>query len=291
VLGALEMLKDTPLTAAQARYTETASVSAEVLLTVIDETLEFSRLESGNLRIESIEFDVRKGVEDTITMLGQRAHAKALELACFIDPAVPLLLRGDPMRLRQILINLVGNAIKFTERVEVVVKVTVGGRTDKRLTLLFEVQDSGRDDYLVKPYNVDSLSTLVARWLSPPGPVDPGPTAGAQMLDQAKIDEIRGIMGPRFHDLLATFAYSVRSQLTRIRDEGTKGDRDAAFEAAHSLKNTAGELGAHSLHLAAQAIERSMHSGDDWHKLFPELEAIAEAAINAAQTIIEHEDP
>jgi HPt (histidine-containing phosphotransfer) domain-containing protein len=77
--------------------------------------------------------------------------------------------------------------------------------------------------------------------------------------------------------------------LTSIRDEGNKGNREAAFEAAHSLKNTAGELGARSLHLAAQAIERSMHSGDDWHKLIPELEAIAKAAIGAAQTIIDRE--
>jgi HPt (histidine-containing phosphotransfer) domain-containing protein len=96
-------------------------------------------------------------------------------------------------------------------------------------------------------------------------------------------------MGPRFSDLLGRFTDSVRSQLARIREEGRAGDRDTAFEAVHSLKNTAGDLGARSLHLAAQAMERSMRSGGDWQQLVPELEAIGQLAIEAAQTISERE--
>ncbi|HNG81791.1 MAG TPA: PAS domain S-box protein, partial [Burkholderiaceae bacterium] len=124
VLGSIEMLEDTALTGQQQRYLETARTSAGMLLGVIDEILDFSRLEAGKLRIELLDFDLRRTVEDVTAMLAQRAHGKKLELACYIAPEVPELLRGDPIRLRQVLVNLVGNAIKFTERGEVVVSVS-----------------------------------------------------------------------------------------------------------------------------------------------------------------------
>jgi len=124
VLGSIEMLEDTALTGQQQRYLETARTSAGMLLGVIDEILDFSRLEAGKLRIELLDFDLRRSVEDVTAMLAQRAHGKKLELACYIAPEVPELLRGDPIRLRQVLVNLVGNAIKFTERGEVVVSVS-----------------------------------------------------------------------------------------------------------------------------------------------------------------------
>ncbi|MGR6806443.1 response regulator [Sphaerotilus natans] len=139
VLGAIEMLQDTPLSGRQERYLDTARTSASILLGVIDEILDFSRLEAGKLRIESIDFDLRRTVEDVTAMLAQRAHAKKLELACFIAPEVPETVRGDPIRLRQVLVNLVGNAIKFTERGEVVVSVAL--EDDMRLRL--EVRDTG----------------------------------------------------------------------------------------------------------------------------------------------------
>ena len=147
VLGAIEMLQDTPLTGQQERYLDTARTSASILLGVIDEILDFSRLEAGKLRIESIDFDLRRTVEDVTAMLAQRAHAKKLELACFIAPEVPETVRGDPIRLRQVLVNLIGNAIKFTERGEVVVSVGLvasngsGNGSERRLR--FEVRDTG----------------------------------------------------------------------------------------------------------------------------------------------------
>jgi len=139
VLGAIEMLQDTPLSGRQERYLDTARTSASILLGVIDEILDFSRLEAGKLRIESIDFDLRRTVEDVTAMLAQRAHAKKLELACFIAPEVPETVRGDPIRLRQVLVNLVGNAIKFTERGEVVVSVALEDGARLRL----EVRDTG----------------------------------------------------------------------------------------------------------------------------------------------------
>ncbi len=143
VLGALEMLRDTALSPSQSRYTETASTSAEVLLTVIDEILDFSRLEAGKLRIETIDFDPRKAVEDVVTMLSPRAHEAKIEIASYIAPTVPPRLRGDPIRLRQILINLVGNALKFTETGEVVVNAAALPQGESGCMVRFEVVDTG----------------------------------------------------------------------------------------------------------------------------------------------------
>ena len=144
VLGAMEMLGDTPLTGQQQRFIDTARTSANILLGVIDEILDFSRLEGGKLRIETIDFDLHRTVEDVTSVLAQRAHAKQVELACFIAPEVPQMVAGDPVRLRQILVNLVGNAIKFTERGEVVITCTGTLQPERgRPTLTVEVRDTG----------------------------------------------------------------------------------------------------------------------------------------------------
>jgi len=145
VLGALEMLRDSPLSTVQQRYLNTASTSAEILLTLIDEILDFSRLEAGKLHIENLDFELRRTVEDVTAMLGQHAHAKHIELACFIAPDTPDLLQGDPIRLRQVLTNLIGNAVKFTEKGEVVVNVTVEPEIPltRGVMLRFEVRDTG----------------------------------------------------------------------------------------------------------------------------------------------------
>ena len=143
VLGSLEMMRDTSMTSSQQRYVATATNSATVLLTVIDEILDFSRLEAGKLRIEVLDFALRDTVEDVSTMFAQRSHAKGIELACFIDPKVPDMLRGDPIRLRQVLTNLIGNAIKFTDRGEVVVTVSLDDKAAGGDMLRFEVRDTG----------------------------------------------------------------------------------------------------------------------------------------------------
>jgi CheY-like chemotaxis protein len=139
-MGMSELLQGTDLTPRQRRLSETISRSAEALLQIINDILDFSKIEAGKMVLERIEFGLRETVEETIEIFTGRAAAKNLELACFVEPGVPATVRSDPMRLRQLLINLVGNAIKFTEAGRVVVRVkplaTAG-------FVRFEVTDSG----------------------------------------------------------------------------------------------------------------------------------------------------
>ena len=140
VMGMSELLSGTDLTPRQRRLSETISRSAEALLQIINDILDFSKIEAGKLELERIEFDLREAVEETIELLAARAHAKGLELACVIESEVPVTVRSDPMRLRQVLINLAGNAIKFTETGEVIVRVKAQGATGRTR---FEVMDTG----------------------------------------------------------------------------------------------------------------------------------------------------
>jgi two-component system sensor histidine kinase/response regulator len=140
VLGMSELLQATGLTPRQRHLSETISHSAEALLQIINDILDFSKVEAGKLELEHVEFGLREAVEDTMEIFAGRAHAKGLELACAIELDVPSTVRGDPTRLRQVLINFVGNAIKFTDSGEVVVRVKA---VDEIGLLRFEVVDTG----------------------------------------------------------------------------------------------------------------------------------------------------
>jgi two-component system, sensor histidine kinase and response regulator len=140
VMGMSELLQATDLTPRQRHLSKTISQSAEALLQIINDILDFSKVEAGRLELERIEFGLRETVEQAIEICAARAHAKGLELACAVELDVPAKVRSDPMRLRQILINLVGNAIKFTETGEVIVRVRAIG---KQGMLRFEVIDTG----------------------------------------------------------------------------------------------------------------------------------------------------
>jgi signal transduction histidine kinase/CheY-like chemotaxis protein/HPt (histidine-containing phosphotransfer) domain-containing protein len=143
VMGMTDLLLDTPLTPRQRKLAETVHRSAELLLTVINDILDFSKSEAGRLTLEAIDCDLREIVEDVTALLAERAHRKGLELACIIDDQVPSAVRADPGRLRQVLTNLLGNAIKFTERGEVVLEVRPT-RAEGDLTYIrFEVRDTG----------------------------------------------------------------------------------------------------------------------------------------------------
>ena len=122
VIGMLELTLDTSLTAEQRDYLETSLQSAETLLGLLNDILDFSKIEAGRLELESINFNLRAAVEDMAYTLAQRAQDKGLELACLIDPDLASDLRGDPGRVRQVLVNLVGNAVKFTHQGEIVVR-------------------------------------------------------------------------------------------------------------------------------------------------------------------------
>ena len=140
VMGMSELLQATELTPRQRHLSEAISHSAEALLQIINDILDFSKVEAGKLELEHVEFALRDAVEETIEIFAGRAHAKHLELACAIELDVPSVVRGDPMRLRQVLINLVGNAIKFTDSGEVIVRVRAVGAGG---LLRFEVADTG----------------------------------------------------------------------------------------------------------------------------------------------------
>jgi two-component system, sensor histidine kinase and response regulator len=143
VIGMLELLSNTSISRRQEEYVCLARQSAEALLRVLNDILDFSKIEAGKLELESIPFQLRNVVGDTLQSMEIRATEKQLELACHIRPDVPELLSGDPGRLRQILINLVGNAIKFTHQGEIVVSVSLRDQTANHARLHFSVRDTG----------------------------------------------------------------------------------------------------------------------------------------------------
>ena len=143
IIGMTELTLETDLTSEQRDNLEMVRASTDSLLSLINDILDFSKIEAGKLELDPISFDLRDSVEDTLKTLALRAHQKGLELACDVRPDVPGALFGDPGRLRQILVNLVGNAIKFTKQGEVVVSVEVAERGRDDSLLHFAVGDTG----------------------------------------------------------------------------------------------------------------------------------------------------
>ena len=143
IIGMTSVLRKTNLTEAQRDMVETINQSGDLLLDIINDILDFSKIEAGKMEFESIEFDLRTVVEQAVEILAERAAAKKLELASFIHPDVPCALKGDPTRLRQVLVNLLSNAIKFTEHGEVVVDVALESKAADRQLTRFTVKDTG----------------------------------------------------------------------------------------------------------------------------------------------------
>jgi two-component system sensor histidine kinase/response regulator len=143
VLGMTQLLLGTGLDDDQREYAETVYRSADSLLTVLNDILDFSKIEAGRMEFETIDFDVREAVEEVAELLADRAHDKGLELATSIDPEVPATMRGDPGRFRQVLLNLLGNAVKFTDHGEVVMHVQADGVDADTAELRVEIRDTG----------------------------------------------------------------------------------------------------------------------------------------------------
>ncbi|MFN3984369.1 MAG: response regulator [Rhodocyclaceae bacterium] len=144
IIGMTELLLDTRLEVEQRDYLRTVRSSAEALLGIINDILDFSKIEAGRLVLEDIDFDVHELVSDVVKSLALRAHEKGLEIFWHLPPEVPMWLRGDPGRLRQVLVNLLGNAIKFTERGDIELRVTRLSRGQGGRSLLeFAVSDTG----------------------------------------------------------------------------------------------------------------------------------------------------
>ena len=144
VLGMTELLLETGLSSVQRKYAETVQSSGKNLLAIINDVLDFSKIEAGKLELEAVELDLRQSLEDIVDLLAERAHAKGLELACRIPSDLDTYVVGDPLRLGQILTNLIGNAIKFTQKGAVVISVTQVRQTDAKITVRFEVTDTGQ---------------------------------------------------------------------------------------------------------------------------------------------------
>jgi PAS domain S-box-containing protein len=143
IIGTTGLLLDTPLTPEQREYADILYNSGESLLSVVNDLLDLSKIEAGKLSLETHDMDLSRTLESALLLFGEKAHLKKLELATIIDPDLPLLLRGDAARLRQVLINLIGNAIKYTDHGEVVVRLRRAGEEGADLRVRIEVQDTG----------------------------------------------------------------------------------------------------------------------------------------------------
>ncbi|HYL62508.1 MAG TPA: response regulator [Candidatus Methylomirabilis sp.] len=165
VMGMTELALETELTTEQREYLETIKMSGDALLTVINDILDFSKIEAGKIDLEAADFSLRDSLETTLKTLALRADEKGLELLCEVAADVPEVVQGDASRLRQVVINLVGNAVKFTERGEIAVRVWVESRDVKDVVLQFTVADTGigisRDKFetIFAPFSQADTST------------------------------------------------------------------------------------------------------------------------------------
>jgi len=165
VIGMSNLLLDTSLDEQQRDFAETIRNGAEALLTVLNDILDFSKIEAGRMQFETLDFDLRETVESTAELLAPRAAAKDLELIVSLAPNLPNQLRGDPSRLRQVLLNLLGNAIKFTQAGEVILRVEARADHGAEIEIYFEVADTGvgiapeEQARLFKPFSQADSST------------------------------------------------------------------------------------------------------------------------------------
>ena len=167
VIGMTELLLDTQLDPSQREYVRMVHESGEALTSVIEDVLDFSKIEAGKLELDPIEFYLHDNLGDTMRSLALRAHRKSLEIAFHIAPDVPEVVVGDALRLRQVVVNLVGNAIKFTEQGEVVVDVSCEQRTQNEVVLHFKVIDTGigiPDEKLISIFGAfDQVDSSITR--------------------------------------------------------------------------------------------------------------------------------
>ena len=166
VIGMTSLLLDTDLNPIQRDFAKTVQISAESLLSIINDILDFSKIEAGKLEFEILDFDIRIVMEEMSELLALKAYEKGLEFACYVQPEVPSLLKGDPGRLRQILMNLTSNAVKFTDSGEVTIQADLQKTAGDRIEIHFKVTDTGigipkhRLDRLFKSFSqVDSSTT------------------------------------------------------------------------------------------------------------------------------------
>lgn len=143
VIGFTNLLLETELNEEQADFVRTVKSSADALLSIINDVLDFSKIEAGRLTLEHVEFEMREVIDLVLDLMAERAHSKGVELGALVQQDVPHVFQGDPHRLRQVLINLIGNALKFTEEGEVLLQVSLSEASEQEVELRFEVRDTG----------------------------------------------------------------------------------------------------------------------------------------------------
>ncbi len=165
IIGMIELTLGTELSLEQKDYLSTALESADSLLTLLNDILDFSKIEARRLELEIIDFDIRSTIEGVAATMAQKAYDKGLEIACFVQENIPGKLRGDPGRLRQIVVNLVSNAIKFTQKGEIVLRADMLSESDRQVFIRFSVRDTGigipkdRQDAIFKRFTQADGST------------------------------------------------------------------------------------------------------------------------------------
>ncbi|MDD3449099.1 MAG: response regulator, partial [Gammaproteobacteria bacterium] len=215
VLGMLELIGNTALTEEQREYVDTARSSADSLLNLINDILDFTKIEAGRIELAQLEFDPALLVEEVTALLARSQSASGLEVACHIPAPLPTLVRGDPFRLRQVLTNLVGNAVKFTEAGEVVVRAEAEAATEDGIRLRFTIRDTGigidtatRERLFQVFYQADSTDTR--RY---------GGTGLGLAISRQLVELMGGEIGVDSRPGLgSTFWFSVR--LGRVAEEG-----------------------------------------------------------------------
>ncbi|MFO7569883.1 MAG: response regulator, partial [Smithellaceae bacterium] len=205
VIGMIELLLDTPLSPEQKQFAEIVRTSSVSLLSLLNDILDLSKIEAQKLDLEMLDFNVRMAIEDIADMVAIGAHEKGLELTALVDPDVPSLLRGDPGRLRQAVINLTGNAVKFTTQGQIVIRVSSMAQDDRSATLRFAVSDTGigidkdRIDAIFSPF-VQADSSMTRKY-------------GGSGLGLTITRQLAGLMGGRIgceseHGLGSTFWFT-----------------------------------------------------------------------------------
>ncbi len=231
IIGMTRFLLDTDLTPEQLEYAGTVRSSADSLLNIINDILDFSKIEAGKLEMEAIDFDLRATIDGISDLLVLRAEEKGLEFICLVDPEVPSLVRGDPGRLRQIILNLVNNAIKFTSRGEVTVNVKYDHEDDRRISLHFSVTDTGmgipedRQDELFEAFTQADASTTRKH----------GGTGLGLSISKRLTKMMGGKIGVKSAEGKgATFWFTAIFEKQRKKDETEK--KDDSFEAMVDLR-------------------------------------------------------
>ncbi len=299
IIGMIGLLMGTELSPEQEQYARIVQTSGEALLVLLNDILDFSKIEAGKLEVEKLDFNLQDVLDDLTGLLAVKAREKGLKLAARIEPEVPLRLRGDPGRLRQILLNLGSNAVKFTERGTVQFAVELEREDEKTAVVRFSVTDtgigipSGKKKAIFTPFTqVDGSTTrthggtglglAISRrlvellggvigvesepgkgsefWFTAAFERSPVPVAGPAVYNRTGF--LARIMGDEelAREVEVTFLEDIPLQLARLEEAAASGEWETVQRQAHKIKGAAANLGAEAFREAARRVEEAVGS-------------------------------